>query len=494
MAVVVRGWKRLTGAMAVIPLWMAAYPPCTLPTYWIALAPLMWIWRGSVSGVSIPRASLEALSIGFAIAWMSTGFVRDAIPVRAELAQAIGCVLFGCQFIPLAICARLLAGWSIYLGAICCSAIAVAAEVIQARLGVAWSVLSLCLPAAPSPVAQWAHYITPFGVSGILYVANFICMPDLERAGWRRLVPVFGWLSVVGLATEGGLLIAARVEPRPLTFSAMLIQPHVRAGERSGQKCAQALDRLTRAALQTRVPVDLIVWPETALAPSVETAEQPGSSTTGGPVDLPSFRRSVREVYRTAALAGVTLLKQKTEIKYGLEVPCTLQRNCACLITPSGAQFVQEKLALFPFREGLPSWLDEPWIRNSLNRLFGFDPTYSAGSELRPLCFVRRDGLAATVVVAICYESYLPWLPQFRHDRPADAVIHLTYDGDFARHEGYATRQIWACQFRAIETRKWNLLCTWWSGSAIIDPRGRVIRRLGSVEGVLRTDSIGEAD
>jgi len=49
-------------------------------------------------------------------------------------------------------------------------------------------------------------------------------------------------------------------------------------------------------------------------------------------------------------------------------------------------------------------------------------------------------------------------------------------------------RQIDACRFRAIETRRWNLVCSTLAGTAIIDPTGCVIHELPPVANVLRTD------
>ena len=68
------------------------------------------------------------------------------------------------------------------------------------------------------------------------------------------------------------------------------------------------------------------------------------------------------------------------------------------------------------------------------------------------------------------------------------AIVHLVYDGYTVEHPGMIQRQVRACQYRAIETRKWNLVCSTWSGTAIIDPSGRIVRQLPARAGVLRSD------
>jgi apolipoprotein N-acyltransferase len=193
-------------------------------------------------------------------------------------------------------------------------------------------------------------------------------------------------------------------------------------------------------------------------------------------------------------MAGVVLWKPEMEIKYGLHVPGQRAHNCACLVLPSGVIGCQEKLALVPLKEGLPAWLDQPWIRAHVLPLFGFDAFLSPGTHLQPLRFTPREGGTISVSAAICYESFLPWLPQYGYSGHCDAIVHLTYDADFASRPEYATREIWACQYRAIETRKWNLICTTWRGSAIIDPAGRLVAQLDSNPGVLRTDRIDGAN
>jgi apolipoprotein N-acyltransferase len=100
-------------------------------------------------------------------------------------------------------------------------------------------------------------------------------------------------------------------------------------------------------------------------------------------------------------------------------------------------------------------------------------------------CNARRHRLG----IAICYESWQPWLPQYHSKEKLDAICHLVYDGDFADYPVYTDRMLATIRMRAIETRSWQLVCSTWSGSAVIDPRGNIVKRLGPVQGVLRTDS-----
>ena len=100
------------------------------------------------------------------------------------------------------------------------------------------------------------------------------------------------------------------------------------------------------------------------------------------------------------------------------------------------------------------------------------------------------QGIEHRLAVAICYESWLPWLPQYHAREPVDAICHLIYDGDFADYPVYTERMLAAIRLRAIETRTWQLVCSCWAGSAIIDPRGRIVKELPREPGILRTDRL----
>jgi apolipoprotein N-acyltransferase len=81
---------------------------------------------------------------------------------------------------------------------------------------------------------------------------------------------------------------------------------------------------------------------------------------------------------------------------------------------------------------------------------------------------------------------YFPWLPQYRRGDEADALVHLTNEGWTAAHPGLSQVENWVCQYRAIETRRWQLLCTTMGNSAVIDPRGEIRAVLRGERGAIR--------
>jgi len=495
-ALAVQGARRRLCAVGAVALFTVAFPPWSWPTFWFCLAPLVWIWREEERNQSLGRHVLEAVAIGFAMGWLSTGFVRAAIPAWGSLLHGAACVVFSLQFVGVALAIRLLRNKPIVLAAALTAVVAVGCESLEAWCGIAWSVTSFSLPLAATPVAQWAAWITPLGVAGILYWVNFLLVPDWHATNFR--LRWMGPTTAVGIAVTawfGGRLIVDGTTVEPMPFSVMLVQPHLKSEKQVAWRPWIELDRLTQASLDQEGPVDLIVWPESCL--SVSPLENPGSDAGDASkpfedrLTVADFTKMLRPRYKTNCLVGVAMWKRTTETRYGLQVPKIESYNCGCLVSRLGEITCHEKQALVPFKEGLPPWLDQAWIRRRLLPFFQLDAALTAGNRFRLLSFHDHQAKKRTIAVSICYESFLPWLPQYRNGGPADAIIHLVYDGDWYKHRGVIQRQLLACRYRAIETRRWNLICSTWTGTTIIDPTGRVVCRLSSKPGVLRSDRIG---
>ena len=159
-------------------------------------------------------------------------------------------------------------------------------------------------------------------------------------------------------------------------------------------------------------------------------------------------------------------------------------------MSASGEIARHEKLVLVPFKEGLPGLLDHRWVRNRVLPALQLNRPLTVGRKFGLLPFRDHQGKMWSIAVSVCYESLLPWLPQYHNSTTADAIVHLVYDGDTTAHPGMMQRHIRACQYRAIETRKWNLVCSTWTGSAIIDPSGKIVSQLPAIAGTLRSDVV----
>ena len=340
--------------------------------------------------------------------------------------------------------------------------LATACELARVSL-LGWPLLVLGFPAAPTPLAQWAYYVGPFGVSWLLYTINFLWLPDLGRSrGVRAWAPPLAAAALGALAWYGGGRIADGAGDVPPPFAALLVQPNrvvrlERGGAEAGEPVASDLDRLTRDALDGAPAVDLIVWPEASLRRAGERLDTSPASAEGGP-SLDWLFRDRMPVYRTPCLVGAIV-----EARDGRRF------NSACLVTPGGTLSRYDKRLL----------------------VVGAEARFTPGGDYRPLEFADRRGRAVRIGVAICYEMHFPGLPQYRAAHRPDAVVHLNNESWYRDYPGMHAHGTWACQYRAIETRTWQLVCATWSRTAAIDPRGRVRALLGARPGVLRVESRG---
>lgn len=450
----------------------------------------MWLWRDESVRLSKSRITTESVVIGFAMGWLSTGFVRAGLPEWGWLIHSVACLVFSLQFLAVAVAIRLMRKQPAVKAAVVTAAVAVGGELVEAWLGVSWSVSNFSLTVGATPLAQWSRWITPFGVAGILYLVNFLLCLDSSCKGRRRLIsPVIG-VIVLGAAWYGGEIIAANTPVPALGFSAMLVQPHRKNTDTETWRPWLHLDQLTRAGLMERREVDLVVWPEASLSESWSYIHESDRNDYETQLTIHTFARLLTPAYKTNCLVGAVMNEPGTTLRYGLEVGEVRRYNCGCLVSKSGEIAHHEKLDLVPLKEGVPAFFDNDWIRRHIFPKLHLNPTLTYGRNYAPLAFRDMKGNEHSIAVSVCYESLLPWLPQYRDSESVDAIVHIVYDGNSAEHPGMIQRQIRACQLRAIETRTWNLVCSTWAGTSIIDPTGKIVRQLPSVASVLSTDTL----
>lgn len=255
-------------ALASVVLFTLAHTPHTWPTYFISLAPLVWIWRQNAVPLSLTRCVLEAAAVGFAMCWLITGYVESAVPTWGAILHASGCLLFSMQIVGIALAAHWSRNVSLMLAAPLITAAAITGELAQAWLGLTWATTNPSLAIATTPAAQWSSLLTPFGISAALYLCNFVMIPG-AKGNWamRFRGPATGF-AVLSCLWFGGMVIESQVVVQPLSFTAMLVQPHVEFKKDRPWEPWNVLDPLTTKSLATSGPVDLIVWPETCLTES----------------------------------------------------------------------------------------------------------------------------------------------------------------------------------------------------------------------------------
>lgn len=462
------GPRSAVGLASLVLFW-AAFPPLHWPVSLFCLTPLMALWRNPTR---LRLWFFEAVALGFACCWFAAPFLRGLFSSFGGVLLAVFGVGLGLQFAGIAWAIRATRLQPALVAGAAAAAIAVAGEAIR-LYALGWPSLTLASPVVDTPLAQWAQYLGLLGVSALLYLVNFWWWPDWNRtADWNRWTTPATALLLLAASWAGGLVIQRRVPDRSLPLSAVLVQPHevVLSHSRETTLSVNRLHLMTCGLGSRLADHDLVVWPETAVAGSTYDLEGREHSGTLGDV----YRRCI-PVYGTDCLVGVVLYK-------GRDRECT---NSACLITQGGGLLRHDKLELIPLSERMPSWLDDDWSWNYLVPLTGVQPYMVPGREYRPLPFRTKDGRVLRLGVALCYESHLPWLSHYSLTGRADVIFHLMNGSWFAPFEGEAQQALWAVQYRAIETRTWQVICSAWANSGAIDPRGRVRSRLGSVPGVI---------
>jgi len=138
-------------AISIVLLFTVSFPPYSWPTSWFCLGPMMWMWRDQAVKLSRLRITAEAIAIGFTMGWTSTGFVRAGLPAFGELVHAAACLVFSLQFLAVAVAIRILRNQQIVVAAVTTAAVAVGGELLEAWLGVSWSVSNFALTVGATP-------------------------------------------------------------------------------------------------------------------------------------------------------------------------------------------------------------------------------------------------------------------------------------------------------------------------------------------------------
>lgn len=211
----------------------------------------------------------------------------------------------------------------------------------------------------------------------------------------------------------------------------------------------------------------LIVWPETALP---------------GPISGPRARQDLIAVVRRIALRmGSWLLVGAPEVDSKERI-----FNSVHLLSPEGKIVATyRKVHLVPFGEYVPGGGRlRRWLKRFGVREFDFSP----GPGFEPL-----RGKEFSVGVAICFESVFPYIARRLVKEGVDFLAVLTNDSWFGRTAA-PEQHLSFSVLRAVETGRYVLRGAMTGISAIIHPRGFIIREAGLYEPKALRASIRRAE
>lgn len=141
--------------------------------------------------------------------------------------------------------------------------------------------------------------------------------------------------------------------------------------------------------------------------------------------------------------------------------------NSAVLLGPQGTELGRyDKIDLVPFGEFVPAAF------SFVNRITQEAGDFAPGHDIKIL-----PAAGHRLGVFICYESAFPDLVRQFTRKGADVLVNLSNDGYFGHSEA-REQHLLLVRMRAVENRRYIIRATNDGITAVIDPAGRVVKRL----------------
>ena len=477
------GWKRAAIALVAGALSALAMAPFNAwPVLFLTLPVMVWLIDGAGAGRwrGVPAAALTGWWFGLGyfvpgLYWIGYAFLVDAptfawllpfavlgLPAYLALFTAFGFAL-----------ARLI--WTREgTRVIALAASLTLSEWLRGQMltGFPWNAFGYALT-EPLALAQTASLIGLWGLT-FLSVAIFASPATLIDGGTRGrrpwIAPALALALLIAMGIFGGVRLALQPTALVAKVKLRIMQPNLQQDVKFNyaakaevmQKYLALSDRASGPQSTGVRDASILIWPESAF-PFFLTREADAMAQIAEllPVGTVLITGSVRP----------------PDLPPGVRI--TRVYNSIYVIDHDGSVLsVYDKLHLVPFGEFLPfqDWME----RIGFVQLTKVQSGFIAGARRRPMDLPN----APRVLPLICYEAIFPGDIASRDDRPG-WMINLTNDGWFGNSTG-PYQHLQQARVRAIEQGLPMVRAANTGVSAVIDPVGRVIARLGlGVEGVL---------
>ncbi|MBA3831604.1 MAG: apolipoprotein N-acyltransferase [Chthoniobacterales bacterium] len=321
------------------------------------------------------------------------------------------------------------------------------------------------------PIIQIAEFTGVAGLTFAVVFVNVIAVVTVRRfiaeAKVAKRRPHYDFTltmaAIVGLCAYGIRVLQERPVTKPLRIAA--VQANVPREEKFSQqfqgKTFFQFARLTRLALATKPPPDLIIWPE--------------SSMPGPVLEDESNHRFVMNV--AGSMKSDLLLGSIDEDEQGAY-------NAALLIPGGvGKPQVYRKLHLVPFGEYVPGRHAVPFIAQVVGNQVPGD--FARGKEA--VVFRLTNGML--VAPLICFEDTLGELTREFVLRGAGLLANVTNDGWFLRSAG-AEQHVNNAIFRCVESRRPMARAANTGVTCFVNQFGRVAQVLRDARGSTFTEGV----
>ena len=476
------GWKRAAIAMVAGALSALSMAPFNAwPVLFLTLPVAVWLIDGAAAGKwrGAPAAGMSGFWFGLGyfvpgLYWIGNAFLVDAstfawlmpfailgLPAYLALFTALGFAL-----------ARLL--WTRDASRVLALALSLTiSEWLRGHLlsGFPWNAFGYALT-EPLALAQTASLIGLWGMT-FLTVAIFASPAVLIDGSSRGRKPWIVPVTALSLLAVMGVYGAVRLSLQPTVVTKVklrIMQPNLQQDTKFNyaakaevmQKYLGLSDRASGPQSTGVRDAHILIWPESA---------------------FPFFL--TREADAMAQIADL-LPKGTVLITGSVRAPdgppgarITRAYNSIYVIDHDGSVLsVYDKLHLVPFGEYLPfqDWMEKLGFVQLTKLPGGFIPG------------IRRRAMeipdAPRALPLICYEAIFPGSLAARDDRPG-WIVNLTNDGWFGISTG-PYQHLQQARLRAVEEGLPVVRAANTGMSAVIDPSGRIVARLGlGIEGVL---------
>jgi apolipoprotein N-acyltransferase len=477
------GWKRAAIALVAGALSALAMAPFNAwPILFLTLPVAVWQIDGAGAGRwrGVPAAALTGWWFGLGyfvpgLYWIGYAFLVDASTFAWLLPFAIlGLPAYLALFMALGFAlARLF--WTRDASRV----IALAASLTMsewlrghALTGFPWNTLGYAL-SEPLALAQTASLIGLWGLTFIavaVFASPAVLIDGTSRGRKPWVAPALALVLLLAMMTFGAIRLSRQPTVMLANTKLRIMQPNLQQDAKFNYSAkAEVMKKYLTLSDRASGPqstgvrdVNILIWPESA---------------------FPFFL--TREAEAMAQIAD--LLPKGTVLVTGSvrapDVPpgtrITRAYNSIYVIDHDGNVLsVYDKLHLVPFGEFLPfqDWMEKVGLEQLTRVQGGFIP----GTRRRSMEVPN----APRMLPLICYEAVFPGHVVERNDRPG-WIVNLTNDGWFGISTG-PYQHLQQARMRAIEQGLPLVRAANTGISAVIDPLGRIVARLGlGLEGVL---------
>jgi apolipoprotein N-acyltransferase len=477
------GWKRAVIALAAGALSALAMAPFNAwPVLLITFPVMVWLIDGAGAGRwrGVPAAAMAGWWFGLGyfvpgLYWIGYAFLVDAstfawllpfailgLPAYLALFTAFGFAL-----------ARLI--WTRDASRVLALASTLTlSEWLRGHVltGFPWNALGYALT-EPLALAQTASLIGLWGLTFLsvaIFASPAVLIDGTSRGRKPWIVPMLALVLLVAMAIFGSVRLTLHPTSHVAKVKLRIMQPNLQQDVRFNyaakaevmQKYLTLSDRASGPQSTGVRDASILIWPESAF-PFFLTREADAMAQISDL--LPKGTVLITGAVRAPDLPPGTRI--------------TRAYNSIYVIDHDGSVLsVYDKLHLVPFGEYLP-------FQNLMEKLGFVQLTKVQGGfipgERRRTMEIPN---APRVLPLICYEAIFPGDVATRDDRPG-WIVNLTNDGWFGISTG-PYQHLQQMRLRAIEEGLPAVRAANTGISAVIDPLGRIVARLGlGLEGVL---------